>query len=186
MDAVPPFTAVTVAALLDPVAATVAAAVDDEPQFRVGWIACPAESSTSAVSPWVPGGVRENVVPEPLELCTRMLVTGQVVYAEPVPFTPDTLAKSDVAPGVCAVMTPLVSAVCMVAVPLQVAVPLLNVACTGGVAAPYPGVVIVNCVPLAIVFLLVRGTVAVAPITPLKLLKLQVWPLEPVMVPPER
>jgi hypothetical protein len=71
-------------------------------------------------------------------------------------------------------MTPLVSAVCTLAVPLQVALPLLKVAVVGGLVAPYPAEVILNCVLLAIVFLLVSLTVAVAPITPLKLERLQV------------
>jgi len=83
--------------------------------------------------------------------------------------------------------TPLmgVSAVMTVAVPLQLAVPLLSVAVVGGVVAPVPSAVTVRCVPLAIVFVPVNITVAVAPETPLKLDRLQVWPAEPVIVPPE-
>ena len=88
-------------------------------------------------------------------------------------------------PGASAVITPLVICVCTVAVPLQVAVPLLKVAVVGGEVAPKPGEVIVNCVPEAIAFWLVRATVAVAFVTPVKLVRLQVWPLLPVMVPPE-
>jgi hypothetical protein len=91
-----------------------------------------------------------------------------------------------VAPGCCAVMAPEVIAVCTDAVPLHVAVPSLRVALVGATVAPYPGAVIVNCVPLSIVSLLVNATVAVAPTTPLKLVRLQVSPFAPVIVPPER
>ena len=91
-----------------------------------------------------------------------------------------------VAPGILAVRVPLTaSAVMTVAVPLQVAEPLLSVAVVGGVAPPDPDAVTVRGVPLAIVFLLVKGTVAMAPVTPMKLDRLQVWPVEPVIVPPE-
>ena len=91
-----------------------------------------------------------------------------------------------VEPGISAVRVPLgASAVMTVAVPLQVAEPLLSVAVVGGVVPPVPDAVTVRCVPLAIVFLLVKATVAVAPVTPVKLDRLQVWPVEPVIVPPE-
>src|SRR5208337_2848933 len=92
-----------------------------------------------------------------------------------------------VAPGASAVKTPLVllSAVMTAAVPLQVAVPLPNMAVVGAVVAPYPSVTIVSWVPLAIVFVAVKVTVAVALVTPLKLDRLQYCPTEPVIVPPE-
>ena len=90
-----------------------------------------------------------------------------------------------VSPGVCAVNCPDVTSVWTTAVPLHVALPLLSVALVGGVLAPCPGAVMVSWVPLAIVFVPVNGTVAVAPITPLKLERSQVWPLLPVIVPPE-
>ncbi len=60
-------------------------------------------------------------------------------------------------------MTPVVIDVCTLAVPLQVAVPLLRVALVGATVAPNPGDVMVNCVPLSMVFLPVNATVAVAP-----------------------
>ena len=103
----------------------------------------------------------------------------------PTLFTPETLAKTVVVPGVCAVSTPAVIAVLTVAVPLHVAVPLLKVAVVGAMVAPYPGEVMVNCVPLAMVFEPVNATVAVAFVTPLKPERSQVWPFEPLMVPPE-
>ena len=79
----------------------------------------------------------------------------------------------------------LVSAVMTFAVPLHVAVPLLSVAVVGGVVPPDPSSVTVRWVPVAIEFVAVKITVAVAPLTPLKLERLQVWPAEPVIVPPE-
>jgi hypothetical protein len=78
-----------------------------------------------------------------------------------------------------------VISVCTVAVPLQVAEPLAKVAVVGATVAPKPGEVMVSWVPLAIVFWLVKGTVAVALVTPLKLESVQVCPFAPVMVPPE-
>ncbi len=72
-----------------------------------------------------------------------------------------------------------------VAVPLHVAVPLPKVAVVGGVVAPYPEAVTVRTAPLTIVLAPVKVTVAVAPVTPLKLDKLQVCPAEPLIVPPE-
>src|SRR5450755_4285789 len=72
-----------------------------------------------------------------------------------------------VAPGPSAVKTPPpLNAVMTVAVPLQVAVPLLNVAVVGGIVAPYPDAVTLSWVPLAIVFVPVNATVAAAPLTP--------------------
>ena len=62
-----------------------------------------------------------------------------------------------------------VSAVLTFAMPLQVAVPLLSVAVVGGVVAPYPEAVTFSAVPLAIVFVPVRVTVAMAPTT--------LWPI---------
>jgi hypothetical protein len=115
-----------------------------------------------------------------------MDATGQVMYGRPGLLRPETLAKIVVEPGVSAVRPALgVSAVMTFAVPLQVAEPLLSVAVVGGVVAPYPDAVTVSCVPLAIAFVPVNGTVAVAPVTPLKLDRLQVWPAEPLVVPPE-
>jgi hypothetical protein len=112
--------------------------------------------------------------------------TRQVSYCAPGLLTPETLAKIVVVPGVPAVTVLLgASAVITVAVPLQVAEPLLSVAVVGGVVPPDPDAVTVNGVPLAIVFLLVKATLAEAPVTPLKLVRLQVWPVEPVIVPPE-
>lgn len=169
----------------DPVAATVTAAVDDEPQVSVGVIYRPVVSKTSAVRGCVPPVLKVKEVSELVALRTAMLATGQVRYDAPTLFTPETLAKTVVAPGVPAVSTPLVSAVMTFAVPLQVAVPLLRVAVVGGVVPPDPAAVTVRWVPLAIVFPLVKATVAVAPVTPLKLVRLQVWPDEPLIVPPE-
>jgi hypothetical protein len=95
-----------------------------------------------------------------------MDATGQVRYGTATLFTPETLPKTDVEPGFCAVKTPLaVSAVMTFAVPLQVAVPLLNVAVVGGVVAPYPEAVTFRWVPAAIVFAPVNVTVAAAPTT---------------------
>ena len=71
------------------------------------------------------------------------------------------------------------------AVPLQVAVPLLSVAVVGGLIPPEPSSVMVNWVPLAMVFELVSATLAVAPVTPLKSVRVQVWPVLPVIVPPD-
>src|SRR5208283_577709 len=79
----------------------------------------------------------------------------------------------------------LASVVITSAVPLQLAVPLLSAAVVGAVVAPYPSVTIVSWVPLAIVFVAVKVTVAVALVTPLKLDRLQYCPTEPVIVPPE-
>ena len=79
----------------------------------------------------------------------------------------------------------VVNAVMTLAVPLQVAEPLLSVAVVGGVVPPDPSAVIVRWVPLAIVFVPVNATVAVAPVTPLKSDRVQVWPAEPEIVPPE-
>ena len=77
------------------------------------------------------------------------------------------------------------SAVITLAVPLQLAVPLESVAVVGGLVPPDPSAVIVRWVPEAMVFAAVKTTVAVAPSTPLKLERLQFWPAEPVMLPPE-
>ena len=75
--------------------------------------------------------------------------------------TPETLAKIVVEPGFWAVNTPLgVSAVITLAVPLPVALPLLSVAVVGGVVAPYPEFVTDRWVPLAMVLLPVKVTVA--------------------------
>jgi hypothetical protein len=71
------------------------------------------------------------------------------------------------------------------AVPLHVAVPLPKVAVVGAVVAPKPEFMIVNWVPLGIVFVPIKATVAVAPVTPLKFVRVQVWPPEPLIVPPE-
>ena len=71
-----------------------------------------------------------------------------------------------------------------VAVPLQLAVPLLSVAVVGGVVPPEPSDVIIRWVPGAITFVPVKTTVAVAPVTPLKLDRPHVWPVEPVIIPP--
>jgi hypothetical protein len=133
----------------------------------------------------VPCGASVKLVLELLASCTTMLWTGHVRYDVPTLFTPETVAKTVVVPGACAVSTPLVIAVLTVAVPLQVAVPLLKVAVLGAIVAPCPGAVIVNCVPPAIVFEPVNATVAVAPVTPLKLDRSQVWPFDPLIVPPE-
>ena len=74
----------------------------------------------------------------------------------------------------------------MVAVPEQVAVPLDRVAVVGGAVAPVPAFVRSIGVPLAIVFVPVKVTVAVAPLEPLlKSLRVQVCPTVPVIVPPE-
>lgn len=79
----------------------------------------------------------------------------------------------------------VIRVVTTVAVPLQVAVPLLNVAVVGAVVAPDPDAVTIKRVPLAMLFGPVKVTDAVAPVTPLKPDRLQVWPVEPVIVPPE-
>jgi hypothetical protein len=71
------------------------------------------------------------------------------------------------------------------AVPVHVAVPLLNEAVVGGITPPVPEAVTLRWVPLAIALVPVNVTVAVAPVTPLKLDRLQVWPAVPVIVPPE-
>ena len=93
--------------------------------------------------------------------CNRAIRYGTATL-----FTPETLPKTVVEPGFCAVNTPVpVSAVMTFAVPLQVAVPLLNVAVVGGVVAPYPEAVTFRCVPAAIVFAPVKVTVAAAPTT---------------------
>jgi Ni,Fe-hydrogenase III small subunit len=126
-----------------------------------------------------------NDVWELLALVTMMVATGHVRYDVPTLFTPETLAKTVVAPGTPAVSTPLLSEVATFAVPLQVAVPLVSVAVVGGVVPPDPAFVMVSLVPLAIVFWLVKATVAVAPLTPLKFDRSQVCPVEPVIVPPE-
>ncbi len=119
-------------------------------------------------------------------LCTKMDATGQVTYGTPGLLRPETLAKIVVEPGISAVRVVLgASAVMTFAVPLHVAEPLLSVAVVGGVVPPVPEAVTVRWVPLAIVFLPVKVTVAVAPVTPLKPDRLQVWPVEPEIVPPE-
>jgi hypothetical protein len=77
------------------------------------------------------------------------------------------LAKMEVEPGALAVRTPLLtSEVITIAEPLQVAEPLLSVADVGGVIPPNPSAVTVRWVPLAIVFVPVNATVAMAPVTP--------------------
>ena len=94
-----------------------------------------------------------------------MLAAGQVRYGTATLLTPETLAKTDVEPGFCAVKTPLpVREVITFAVPLQVAEPLFR-AVVGGVVAPYPEAVTVRWVPLAMVFADVKATVAAAPMT---------------------
>ena len=67
-----------------------------------------------------------------------------------------------------------------VALPEQVAVPLESVAVVGGAGAFTPPAVIVSGVPPAIVFAPDKATVAVAPVEPLKLLRVQVCPAVPV------
>jgi len=79
----------------------------------------------------------------------------------------------------------LLRAVMTLAVPLQVAVPSVNVAVVGAVTPPVPSAVTVRMVPLAMVSVPVKATVAVASLTPLKLDKLQVWPVVPIIDPPE-
>ena len=114
----------------------------------------------------VPFGVSVNEVLDEFASCTMMVATGQVRYGTATLFSPETLPKTVVEPGFCAVKVPLaVSAVITFATPLQVAVPLLNVAVVGGVVAPNPDAVTFRCVPAAIVFDLVKVTVAVAPTT---------------------
>ena len=91
-------------------------------------------------------------------------------------------------------LKPLILQVCpavptiglIIAVPEQVAVPFDSVAVVGTEVAPVPPAVMTSGVPLAIVFALVKATVAVAPLEPLlKPLRLQVCPVVPVIVPPE-
>jgi len=84
----------------DPVAATVTAAVDDEPQVSVGVIYRPVVSKTSAVRGCVPPVLKVKEVSELVALRTAMLATGQVRYDAPTLFTPETLAKTVVAPDV--------------------------------------------------------------------------------------
>jgi hypothetical protein len=76
------------------------------------------------------------------------------------------------------------STVEIVAVPLQVAVPLPSVAVVGAADAPPPLAVIVRAVPDAIVFVPVSATVAVAVDESLKLARVHVCPAVPVIVPP--
>jgi hypothetical protein len=76
------------------------------------------------------------------------------------------------------------STVEIVAVPLQVAVPLPSVADVGAAVAPPPREVIVKAVLAAIVFVPVSATVAVAVDESLKLVSVQVCPVVPVIVPP--
>jgi hypothetical protein len=74
----------------------------------------------------------------------------------------------------------------IVAVPEQVAVPFDKVAVVGDMVAPSPPAVMASAAPPAIVFVPVKATVAVAPVKPLlKPLRLQVWPVDPAMDPPE-
>lgn len=134
----------------------------------------------------MPPVVIVKVVLEEFASCTIIDATGHVRYWAPGLLTPETLAKIVVVPGILAVSVPLAaSAVMTFAVPLHVAEPLLSVAVVGGVVPPEPEAVTVRWVPLAIVFVPVKATVAVAPVTPGKLDRLQVWPVEPVIVPPE-
>jgi len=85
----------------------------------------------------VPVLPKVNEVFEELASCTRIETAGHVRYGTLVPLTPETLAKIVAEPGCCAVKTPVpVSAVMTLAVPLQVADPLLKVAVVGGVLAP--------------------------------------------------
>jgi hypothetical protein len=94
----------------------------------------------------VPFGASVNDVLEELASCTIMVATGQVRYGTATLFTPETLPKTVVEPGFCAVKVPLaVNAVMTFAVPLHVAVPLLNVAVVGGVVAPNPEAVTFRC-----------------------------------------
>ena len=74
----------------------------------------------------------------------------------------------------------------MVAVPLQVAVPLPSVAVVAALVEPYPVLVMVNAVPPAIVFVPVSVTVAVAPVLPLlNPESVHVCPALPVIDPPD-
>ena len=78
------------------------------------------------------------------------------------------------------------STVVIVAVPLQVAVPLPRVAEVAADVEPYPVFVIVSAVPPAIVFVPVRATVAVAPVFPLlNAVSVQVWLVLPEIEPPD-
>jgi hypothetical protein len=76
------------------------------------------------------------------------------------------------------------STVEIVAVPLQVAVPLPSVAVVGAAVAPPPLAVMVKAVADAIVLVPVSATVAVAVDESLKLASVQVCPVVPVIVPP--
>ena len=75
--------------------------------------------------------------------------------------------------------------VAMVAVPEQVAVPLLNVAEVGAAVAAMPRAVMTRAVPLAMVLVPVSATVAVAVDESLKLVRRQVCVAEPEIEPPE-
>jgi nitrate reductase NapE component len=136
--------------------------------------AVPLQVAEPLLSVAVVGGV---VAPYP-DAVTVSCVPLAIVFV-PVNGTVAVAPMTPEPPGIA------ISEVMTFAVPLQVAVPLLNVAVVGAVVAPDPSAVTVSCVPLVIVFVPVNGTVAVAPVTPLKLDRLQVWPAEPVVVPPE-
>jgi hypothetical protein len=138
-------------------------------------LAVPLQVAVPLLSVAIVGGV---VAPYPSAVTARCVPLAMAFW--PVKATV-AIAPMTPKPG----LVTLVSAVMTVAVPLQVAVPLVSVAVVGGLVPPVPCAVIVRWVPLAIVFVLVKATIAVAPLTPLKLVKLQVWPAEPVIAPPE-
>ena len=73
----------------------------------------------------------------------------------------------------------------MVAVPLQVALPLPAVALVGTAVAPVPRSANNRLAPPAMVLRPVRATVARALLPLLKAVRLQVWPTVPVAVMPE-
>ena len=73
----------------------------------------------------------------------------------------------------------------MVAVPLQVALPLPAVALSGAAVAPLPRLANTRLVPPAMVLRPVRATVARALLPWLKAVRLQVCPTVPVAVMPE-
>lgn len=78
-----------------------------------------------------------------------------------------------------------VSVVLTEAVPEQIAVPSDRTAEEGGLSglAPMPPAVMVRGAPVAIAFVPVKATVAVAPVEPLKRVRLQVCPAVPKMGP---
>ena len=74
----------------------------------------------------------------------------------------------------------------MVAVPLQVAVPLPRVAVVAAPVEPYPVLVMLNDVPPAMVFVPVSVTVAAPPVLPLLNPEtVHVCPALPVIDPPD-